>query len=143
MKRAVAARGAGVGFLVLAASVVMSGCGIGTTCSAVGWINTMTVEVSGDASRVADVQVCTPAGCSPTDPAELLSDPSIPAPQGDRGGTWTFSLDMSVPESVTVRALSAEGEVLAETDAALKWQRVGGSDQCGGPAETAPVRLVL
>lgn len=144
MRRAVTARGVGAGFLIVAASLAMSGCGIvGTTCPAIGWINTMTVEVPGGASRVADVQVCTPAGCSPTDPAELLSDPEIPSSQGVQGDTWTFSLGMSAPESVTVRALSAEGEVLAEIDAALEWHRVGGSEQCGGPGEAAPVSLVV
>ncbi|QNE13591.1 hypothetical protein [Pseudarthrobacter sp. NBSH8] len=57
--------------------------------------------------------------------------------------TWRFQVNMSTPDHVTAKALSATGEVIAETDADLDWKRVGGSAQCGGPVEASPVRLVV
>ncbi|MBG6179690.1 hypothetical protein IWX62_000880 [Arthrobacter sp. CAN_A1] len=45
---------------------------------------------------------------------------------------------MFLPEEVIVRALSADGEILANRETALKWNRLdweknGGSEQCPGP----------
>lgn len=40
-----------------------------------------------------------------------------------------------------LRAVSAEGEVLAKRDFALEWRRVGGTEECGGPQEAGPVSL--
>lgn len=57
--------------------------------------------------------------------------------------TWQFSATMSAPKRATVRAMSASGEVLAERDVDLAWTRVGGSEQCGGPATAGPITLSL
>ncbi|WP_156386224.1 hypothetical protein [Arthrobacter sp. Soil764] len=57
--------------------------------------------------------------------------------------TWQFSTPMTAPKSATVRALNAEGDVLAERDVELTWTRVGGSAQCGGPSTTGPITLSL
>jgi hypothetical protein len=35
------------------------------------------------------------------------------------------------------------GEVLAQRDVDLMWTRVGGTEQCGGPATTGPITLSL
>ncbi|SEO18668.1 hypothetical protein SAMN05216281_1563, partial [Cryobacterium luteum] len=32
---------------------------------------------------------------------------------------------------------------LAERDVTLNWVRVGGTEQCGGPAETDPITLTI
>ncbi|WP_156642181.1 hypothetical protein [Arthrobacter sp. B6] len=45
------------------------------------------------------------------------------------------------PSEVTVRALAADGTVLAEPEHDLVWTRVGGTEQCGGPVTTAPIQL--
>ncbi|MBT2522036.1 hypothetical protein [Arthrobacter sp. ISL-28] len=57
--------------------------------------------------------------------------------------TWQFNTTMSAPKKATVRAMSASGEVLAERDVDLAWTRVGGSEQCGGPATAGPITLSL
>jgi hypothetical protein len=57
--------------------------------------------------------------------------------------TWQFNTTMSAPKKATVRAISASGEVLAERDVDLAWTRVGGSEQCGGPATAGPITLSL
>ncbi|WP_299168467.1 hypothetical protein [uncultured Arthrobacter sp.] len=54
---------------------------------------------------------------------------------------WRIDVGMSAPEQVTLRALDADGDVLAEEDFPLEWVRVGGSEQCGGPGEAGPVTL--
>ncbi len=57
--------------------------------------------------------------------------------------TWRFAVNMSSPDHVTAKALTASGEVLAEKEADLEWKRVGGSAQCGGPAQAPPIDLVV
>ena len=57
--------------------------------------------------------------------------------------TWQISLMMRSPKTVTVRAYSADGTVLARRDVEPGWTRVGGSEACGGPETAGPVRLVI
>lgn len=57
--------------------------------------------------------------------------------------TWQVSLMMRSPRTVTIRAYSADGSVLAQRDVELRWTRVGGSEACGGPETASPVRLVI
>ncbi|RAX46471.1 hypothetical protein DQ354_06085 [Arthrobacter sp. AQ5-06] len=57
--------------------------------------------------------------------------------------TWRFTVSMSSPDHVTAKALSSTGAVIAEKEADLDWKRVGGSAQCGGPAEASPVLLTV
>ncbi|NJC24328.1 hypothetical protein BJ994_003404 [Arthrobacter pigmenti] len=56
---------------------------------------------------------------------------------------WGINYDITAPEAVTVRALDAAGNVLAEDEFALDWVRTGGSEECGGPMEAGPVTLTL
>ncbi len=57
--------------------------------------------------------------------------------------TWKVSLMMRSPETVTIKAYSADGSVLAQREVQLDWTRVGGSEACGGPETAGPVRLVI
>ncbi len=57
--------------------------------------------------------------------------------------TWRFTVNMSSPDHVTAKVLTAAGEVLIEKEADLEWKRVGGSAQCGGPSEAPPIELTL
>lgn len=61
----------------------------------------------------------------------------------DGGRTWSVPLMLGNPATVTLRALSATGSVLAEREATLEWRRVGGTEQCGGPHEAGPIRLEI
>ncbi|KRF09091.1 hypothetical protein ASH00_05390 [Arthrobacter sp. Soil782] len=69
-----------------------------------------------------------------------MSPYSVTRVQNDE---WTANLGMSTPGEITVRALDADGDVLAEEVFAPEWVRVGGSEQCGGPAEAGPVTLTV
>lgn len=151
--------------VVLVALTLLTGCRGPMACTAIGWLNHLSVELEGDASRVEIVQVCVEDVCSaPAEPVrrELEDQSAAPGaarPADPNGSTppevspysvtrvksdsWTVDVGMSTPEEVTVRALDDDGGVLAEEAFALDWVRVGGSELCGGPAEAAPVTLVL
>jgi hypothetical protein len=149
--------------LTLAVCIPVAGCS--TACPAIGWANAITVELTGDLSRVETVQLCADGACSELGPraapsaprsiAPTLVNPSAPVTPAAQpttapfyaeridADTWRFTVSMSSPDHVTAKALSAIGEVLAEKEAALDWKRVGGSAQCGGPAEASPVLLTV
>lgn len=134
-------------------------------CPAIGWVNTATVTLQGAVEKVHTVQLCIDGTCSITtdeiqrqdEPPQLAtatpdaqgpaptSVPTTVPPIGSRidDHTWTFQLGMSAPKAVTVRASSVYGTALAERDVTLEWTRVGGTEQCGGPAEAAPVILSI
>lgn len=142
-------------------------------CPAIGWSNSATVVLEGPVDAVAKVQFCPDGVCSvtpePTTAPRATVTPGAGAVPGQAttaapaipgtpiGGspyspyfgrkvdarTWQFSTPMNAPESATVRALAAGGDVLAERNVDLTWTRVGGSEQCGGPATAGPIMLSL
>lgn len=150
--------------LSLAAVLLLSlaGSGCATACPAIGWVNAVNVELDGNADAVAAVELCFDGVCTESAPfvrvtdvplrpmTALTEDVATAAPSenslvfsteniGER--TWRISFTTGTPDSITVRAVSATGDVLAERDATLEWQRVGGSEQCGGPLEGTPIGL--
>ncbi len=54
---------------------------------------------------------------------------------------WEVQTSMVQPAEVTAQALDASGTILAITQAPLEWTRIGGSEECGGPSRSTPVRL--
>ena len=66
----------------------------------------------------------------------LEGTPSGPIREGvaPLAGTGTaVSFGMGTPDSVVVTVVGPDGAVLAEVHADLDWERVGGSEECGGP----------
>ncbi len=112
----------------------LTGC-VPFACPAIGWSNTLTIQLDGDTSAVDQVQLCTDEGCAPSDDV----DPSGPlgwiTVESNDGDSWMFSVGMTSMEKVTVRTLAADGTVLADTEVNPEWVRTGGSAQCGGPSE--------
>jgi hypothetical protein len=147
--------GVGAAFI---ASAVLSGCSgpFVNACPAIGCANTLTVTLEGGTDDVSLVQLCIDDECStpapgqpysvepvptetlgPTDLKKNTRDPSaVTLPYfaskiNDR--SWEIVLSMSSPESVSLRAFSASGAVLADEDVTLTWIRVGGpSPRWGG-----------
>jgi hypothetical protein len=126
----------------------VSGCFPGippTACTTIGWSNA--VEVNLDGSAVADVDrlgFCIDHGCLvPTAAAtpfpETGGGPYLATELG--GGRWRVEVGMSTPEEVTIEAFAADGRTLGKTVTKLEWRRVGGSEECGGPAEASPINL--
>lgn len=124
--------------VTLAAAVLLCGTLAGCAgpltdaCPAIGWMNTLTVEVTGDAARVAHVDLCVADGCAsdPERPAELGVVRGTPT----GGDTWRFELSGG-PEAFSVRVYDATDAVLADAPVQPEWVRVGGTERCGGPHE--------
>jgi hypothetical protein len=132
-------------------------------CPAIGWSSSVTVTLEGAVGAVNYVEFCAEGVCSSPAPtaapaesiAPLLPSPdalptSSPTPRAiyspyvgrkvdERG--WQFSVGMGAPRRATVRAFAADGTVLGERDVDLEWTRVGGTEQCGGPAVAGPIAL--
>ncbi len=151
---------------VLLGSLTVSGCASPGVCTTIGWTNTVGVELSGNAGVVTALEMCADGVCTSSATLEQGSDeplrlateipknPSTSSPASTRDPSlysiarvderaWKVSLDMQAPEMLTLRAVSAEGEVLAEREFALEWRRVGGTERCGGPHEAGPVSLEI
>ncbi|RZU65863.1 hypothetical protein EV379_2201 [Microterricola gilva] len=145
---------------VLLLSLAVPGCA--EACPAIGWINAVNIELDGHVDDVAAVELCFDGVCSEAAPFVRLTDVPLHVatalPEDDPTAastaesllfsterinerTWRITFPTQAPDSLTVRAVSAAGEVLAEGDATLEWQRVGGSERCGGPLEGAPIGL--
>ena len=139
----------------LLVAFVVPGCSIPTACPAISWFNTFSIHLDGNVANVAILEVCLDGECAtsaplppeteelatavPTHPAALL--PFSISRVDERN--WTASIGMTTPDTVTLRALSSTGQVLAEREAPLEWRRVGGSEQCGGPGEAGPATLEI
>ena len=125
------------------ALMILTGCAPApVACPAIGWVNSLTVELTGQTSSVQRVQLCTQEGCAPgrdVDSSSLLSDIAVTDREGD---TWTFETQMLSLEEVTIRALASDGSVVSEDSVRPNWKRVGGSEQCGGPS-TALVTVTI
>lgn len=130
--------------LVLATvlSSALTGCSLSTACPAIGWINSVTVTLDGDVQNVDVVELCADRMCSRPQGSQQATEDAIPFIASAKSDTdWEVQIGMQAPKAVSVRALSADGRVLAETEANLDWRRVGGSERCGGPQEADPVTL--
>jgi len=120
-------RRSGIAAVVMMASVALTGCVQTTGCPAIGWINTVQVSVTGDEASLGSIESCFDAeGCFRSDGAERNAD-----------GSWTVSIGMTEPDTISVSGYDSSGALLTETTSDLDWRQVGGSEQCGGPAEAS------
>jgi hypothetical protein len=105
----------------LAAVLALAACDTApTACPAVGWTNGLTVRPAEDwpPGEGRTVRVDGAQGVAP------LS-----------GRSAAVSFPMTAPDSVAVTVLGPDGAVLGRVDADLDCERVGGSEECGGPHE--------
>ena len=108
-------------------------------CPAIGWSNTLTVQVDGGSSAITDIQLCVDGECAPTkdvDPTGALGQISLAFQVGQ---TWTFSTGMTALDHFIVRTLQSDGSVLAETEFTPEWVPKDATRQCGGPASATVV----
>ncbi|MGY2081331.1 hypothetical protein [Modestobacter sp. SYSU DS0657] len=122
-----------IGATVLTAVAgLLAGCGAGTStaCPAIGYLPSVRVELTGDWSGhpVGSVQL----DCSPPCERITLDDP--PAEAGPPVLSWIVPSG-PLPDSAVATVLAPDGSVLAEVEADLDFERVGGSAECGGPME--------
>ena len=124
-------RTASIAGLVLA--IGLSGCTSGV-CPAIAYIHGLTVELGGETSAAAQVQLCTDEGCAPADDVDQTGSLALVRVVGHDENTWRFNVDRA-PDALTVRTLAADGTVLSDTLVTPEWMRVNGSAQCGGRNE--------
>jgi hypothetical protein len=108
-----------------AAAALLSACsGTVEGCSDVGWISTVRVVLSGDAAQVGAVVYC-PSSCPDGDlltAGEEGAAPQVVVGVRQEDSTWTVStLDTETPAEVTLVALGADGERVAEETLATTW----------------------
>lgn len=111
-------------------------------CPAIGWSNTLTVQVDGGSSAITDIQLCVDGECAPTedmDPTGALGQISL-AFQVEQ--TWTFATGMTPLEHFTVRTLQSDGSVSSETEVTPEWVSQDAERQCGGPASATVIITV-
>lgn len=146
--------------VALLMTVVVTGCS--TACPAIGWINSVSIHLNGNVRDVAVLELCADGECATSAPLPQESEESLRVVRPEELATvsserppgpslfsilrvdernWRASVGMTTPETVTVRALSSTGQVLAEREVPLEWRRVGGTEQCGGPGEAGPADL--
>ncbi|WP_166849211.1 hypothetical protein [Isoptericola sp. BMS4] len=101
----------------------------GADCPAIGYSSVLQVTLTGDTSRVEHLQVRVGDTWQP--PMDGAEGATAPSRDGD---TWSFTL-FSPPDPVALRALDDIESVVARTEKHVGWERVGGSEECGGPME--------
>jgi hypothetical protein len=117
---------------LMTAALALAACGAGaeTVCPAIGWSNTLSVGLA-DGWRAVDgtllVECSGPCGMYGREgPRDEVSVPLS-------GASTVVQLDMTAPDSVILTVVGADGTELTRHDADLDWDRVGGSEECGGP----------
>jgi hypothetical protein len=133
---------------------MLAGCSTGG-CAAVGAYNTLTVELDGTPTAIADVawvEVCASGGCSTS-----LSDTGTPVahPAGfsppdyidadDGRGYWVVDVPRDTPERITAAAYAADGTAVSILSDVLTWIDTDtDTDGCqDGPISAGPIRLDL
>lgn len=132
---------------------VLTGCTapLGNACSAIGWLNMVDVTLTGSTQhleQVAWVEFCDADACSSStqQPATTRAT-TEPLPLYTASSTglasWAVNVGMAQPQSAIVTAYGTDSSVLGTVSTALRWNRVGGSEQCGGPGQANPITLHL
>lgn len=146
----------------LAASATVACMPLPVVCTTVGYASVLTVTPAEPRPDIS-LELCVTEGCTPRAFDEAPSDqpievceteecitgaPEEPAASADDGiwqiesgdgrDGWTVSI-FSGGTVVAYRLLDADGALLAEGEVEPDWVRVGGSEQCGGPAEAEVV----
>jgi hypothetical protein len=113
------------------------------TCSDIGWSNSLEVELEGERAAVDDValvRVCVGADCTsadganPPEPSRLEVPTTTLTGTDAGGGRWDLGPVFSGSEDTYVVWTYAEdGSLLHAVSVVPEWQRVGGSEACGGP----------
>jgi hypothetical protein len=126
----------------------------GAVCPAIAYVYTVEVQTDSDVGLafciddeclVADAPA--PADEEPT----LLTPDSFHTPGEQPPGASIGVLERtadgfratlnSAPEQVELRALDTAGGTVSSRKHELEWTRTGGSEACGGPAETPPLAI--
>ena len=96
-------------------------------CPAIGYSAVVTVEVIDAPPELASVGLCAADGSGCAAPEETTRVDA---------DTWAFDfLSQPAPDDAVVSAYDADGGLLYQQSwSTLAWERVGGTERCGGPS---------
>jgi hypothetical protein len=123
-----------------------AGCGSDgvTACPAIVWGSSVRVEPAGDWSAlpVGTVELACSTPCERTAVLdEVTGEPAPPGPAADPL-SWPVSPGEERPGSAVATVRATDGTELARVESPLHFERVGGTEECGGPTEaTVTVRV--
>lgn len=115
-----------------------------TECAAIAYSQHVDIILEGPAAdKVERVVFCTDRGCS------VPGTEATPVPASGPwytvtdlgGGRWHVDILLDLPGQATIEVLGTDGTTLTRTTVELEWQRIGGSEECGGPHETEPITV--
>ena len=132
-------RTAFAGAFALVAVFGMTACQ-GANCPAIGWNDTLTVELTDKQDRITALELCFRGHCMSDD--DLGDSPLAGVQATDLGnGTWQFDMGMWTPAAVLLRGLASDGTVANEYPIEPDWSVTDEvAPGCGGPA-TATVEM--
>ena len=117
-----------------------------TACAAILYSQQVDIILDGPAAdEVERVVFCTESGCSvpgiEATPVPASGPYYAVTDLGD--GRWHVDIQLDLPSQATIEVLGKDGTTLTSTTVELEWQRVGGSEECGGPHEADPIVLTV
>ncbi|BDZ52111.1 hypothetical protein GCM10025867_43520 [Frondihabitans sucicola] len=119
-----------------------------TACSAVGHVETIQVNVTGDAAAVDGVTLCAAAGCSLPAGVEPTPDPTTGVTNGPpfgarrvSGTEWLFTVSGPRPGQVTATAVDSARRALATKSYDLRWSRAEPESACELSLKAPPLSL--
>jgi hypothetical protein len=109
--------------------------GDGQACPAIGWSSSVRVELTGDWSArpvgVVELECSTP--CERLTVLDEVTGEPVELHTGSDPLSWPVFGEL--PSSAVATVLAPDGSELARVESQLDWERVGGTEECGGPAE--------
>jgi hypothetical protein len=108
-----------------------------TACPAIGWGSSIRVELTGDWS-VHPVGVVELECSSPCERLTVLDEVTGRPVELDPAAdplSWPVDFAEERPDSAVATVRATDGTELARVEAALRFERVGGTEECGGPTE--------
>jgi hypothetical protein len=125
---------------VLLLVLPLAGCGADRACPAIGWGSSVRVELTGAWSAqpvgVVELECSTP--CERLTVLDEVTGEPVELHTGSDPLSWPVFGER--PGSAVATVLAPEGSELARVESQLEFERVGGTEECGGPTE-ATVRV--
>jgi hypothetical protein len=125
-----------------AASVLLIGCAAPgpRVCTAIGFINTLDVEVA-SSYEVSAVHLCVEGECVGPGARSPSLGPLIRFVDRD-SNTWSFETDMQTPDPIMLQFFDDAGQLREERSVDVEWVQVDELDPCGS-ASRARVEIAL
>lgn len=130
--------------MIAVAVLGLSGCStIPVACPAIAYLSSVAVTAKGAVPADALLRACVSDECLTEGEPASQTDASAVRISRNVMGEWTVQFGSSQPDALDLTLLSHDGAIIAAEQYELEWERVGGSEQCGGPVRTDPLTLTV